>query len=130
MTFCSKCGNEELSGKNFCSKCGEKLQVFDDKDESSDGKNKRWSGMYVKDKDDGYFGRKNVDERKRVIKYLVFGVFLLMMMGVATWIFDDSPSPPTKNNSVPYSQMSCSVLEDLYVKEIDKKALSEWLKRC
>ena len=130
MTFCSSCGNEELSGKNFCSKCGERLQVFDDGGDISKAKNKSWSGMYVKDKDDGYFGRKNVDERKRVIKYLVFGMFLLMMMGVATWIFDDSPSPPTKNNSVSYSHLSCSVLEELYVKEIDKKALSEWLKRC
>lgn len=22
MVFCSKCGNEEISSKNFCSKCG------------------------------------------------------------------------------------------------------------
>ena len=25
MTFCSKCGNEEMSDKNFCSKCGSGL---------------------------------------------------------------------------------------------------------
>ena len=25
MTFCSKCGNEEMSDKNFCSKCGSEL---------------------------------------------------------------------------------------------------------
>ena len=25
MTFCSSCGNEESSEKNFCSKCGSKI---------------------------------------------------------------------------------------------------------
>jgi len=128
MAFCSKCGNEETSDKSFCSKCGEKLQVFDDEGDFSKAENKSWSGMYVKDKDDGFFGRKNVNQRKKIIGSLVFGMFLLLMMGFGMWLADDSP--PTKNNSVPYSQMSCYVLEELYVKEIDSDALSEWLKRC
>jgi len=78
MTFCSKCGNEETSDKSFCSKCGAKITI---------AKKDIPRGMYVKG-EDGFFGSKNVNPRKKIIGILVLAMFVLMMGAFATWVFD------------------------------------------
>jgi len=89
MVFCSKCGNEETSDKSFCSKCGAKITNAEkDTPKSSSfwfGDDPK-SGMYVKG-EDGFFGRKNVNERKKIINTLILAMVGVMFLGFMYWVF-------------------------------------------
>jgi len=80
MTFCSKCGNEETSDKRFCSKCGTKITIAENDPDHDFGM------MYVKG-EDGFFGRKNVNKRKKIIGVLILAMFVLLIGPVVVWIF-------------------------------------------
>jgi len=81
--FCSSCGNEETSDKRFCSKCGTKITIAEKDDEHDFGM------MYVKG-EDGFFGRKNVNERKKIIGVLVLMMFVLIIGAGIIAISNDS----------------------------------------
>jgi len=42
VTFCSKCGNEETSGKSFCSKCGSNLLASNRETPISPNRRSNW----------------------------------------------------------------------------------------
>jgi len=115
--FCSSCGNEETSDKSFCSKCGTKITVAEKDDEPDFGM------MYVKG-EDGFFGRKNVNERKKIIGVLVLAMFVLMMVVGATLVFTGNDRPTV------YDKDHCDFLWRMANFGENKIASDEWLENC
>lgn len=82
------------------------------------------SGMYVKG-EDGFFGSKNVNERKKIIGVLVLAMFVLMMGAFAMWVFDDSDAPQQKANLEQQTDafLIAKMELDNYLQSLDKATL-------